>query len=228
MHLPVADVILVGCGGTGAFVAQCLAKSCRFPVVLMDKDVYEKKNLDRQLHDDTSIGKYKCYELFRLFHANAQSAWSTIRMYLDNSFSPEGPCLFICAADNHPARVMCLQKADECSGYAIIAGNETIDADAAFYHSDWNGGNLDPRIYMPGLLSDHSGDPLMPCTGDALKKTPQLAIANMMSASLSMWLFHFYTVTAKTLSCQDLFPVRVCTSSTRMKVTTIGEMNEYR
>jgi len=218
------NIILVGCGGTGGFIAQCLAKSTKRPVVLVDGDTFEKKNLDRQLHDTSVIGKNKAEVRHAVFAETASCKMSFVPKYLDVNFKPEKYPLFMCAVDNHPARKLCLGLADEYKGCAIITGNETIDAEAYFYEYKWKDSPHDPRVYYPDINTNHSGDPLMPCTGDALLTNPQLAIANMMSASLAMWLFHFWFMTRPDKANSDLFPVRAIATGSKIRTITMGDM----
>ncbi|MEM4396367.1 MAG: ThiF family adenylyltransferase [Candidatus Woesearchaeota archaeon] len=51
-------VTIIGCGGTGSWLAELLAKT-GINLVLMDPDIVEESNLERQNFDKSDIGKLK-------------------------------------------------------------------------------------------------------------------------------------------------------------------------
>jgi len=184
---------IVGCGGIGCWLALCLAKS--FPpdhIHLIDGDIVEERNLDRQLFSDSDIGSNKAKVLAGIINANFVSD------YIDASFSPDSGSLVFGCVDNHPARREILAASDRRGCDVIIAANEIIEAEAYFYMPNWSGTGVDPRIYYPAINTDRAGDPRMPCTGQGQVAHPQLAAANMAAASYAMILCHYH--------CRDEIP----------------------
>ena len=73
----VSEVILVGCGGTGAQLARAIARISRMMqdagktvphLRFIDPDVIEQKNIGRQLFTDAVIGQNKAVALARRFN----------------------------------------------------------------------------------------------------------------------------------------------------------------
>ena len=178
------NVAVIGCGGTGGWVANLLAKMLQpeDALVLIDKDRFEKKNMDRQLN--CRVGEYKAVALEKAIKARcivtAIPEWFTPTMELGAVHK------LFCCVDNHRARVAVLSRVDEGPRItAYIAGNEYTSFDACVYRSFMEGHELmDPRIRFPEIMTDKTGDPLSPsCTGEVLEGSPQLALANMQAAT---------------------------------------------
>jgi molybdopterin/thiamine biosynthesis adenylyltransferase len=184
--------IIIGTGGVGSWLAPAL---CRIldpdRVTLIDGDKLEKKNLDRQLFNEEHIGQNKAEALARLYGCEGIPKWFSMGQFEIN----EGDWLMVCV-DNHPARLAALQECDSNGCRAIFGANETYSAEACFYIRGWRGTGLDPRVYYPEILTDHSGDPratAIGCTGEAQQTNRQLASANFMAAALMLQLFTVWT-----------------------------------
>jgi len=212
------NIHVVGAGGTGAFLIQLLAKT-GLTFTIWDGDTYEEKNLDRQLVDPSEIGGHKA-EVWGLRYGMAYEC-----AYYSSQEVGRAP-MFFCCADNHPARLNCLKMADQQRGWAIICGNELTDAEAYYYQWEMKETECDPRSYYPELRSDTHGDPLSPCTGDVLSETPQLAISNSLAAGYAMWLHWFHAMQAPSVYDHKLHPLRVSGNYSRIRTTTIGDMQE--
>lgn len=207
--------LIVGCGGTGAWIAQCLAKMLQTgdTLILRDGDKVEKGNLDRQLFRRSDIGKNKAECLMGHAGHGCDATITIDKEYLDSMDLPkwgsdQAPDYIWCAADNNTARLSCLELADRHPNMmAIICGNETIDAEAYVYHAGWKNSSRDPRQFYPDLMNHDAHDPLRPaCTGMAQAANPQLAIANMVAASYAMWLYWFWENTARPLVDKGVSP----------------------
>lgn len=198
--------VIVGCGGSGGWIATLLMKSPeRAPVVLVDGDAIERRNLERQLFSRRDIGRNKAQalgasmkmqgmdvECFPEFFREGCDAWNsllardrTIRIY--------------CCPDNHPARMACLKLADERwlegrKTVVALSGNEEFTADAAIYLPQWKGTRQDYRIRYPETVPATAGDPLHPpCTGEAVAVQPQRALANAIAAMNTAWLMALWS-----------------------------------
>ena len=82
-----AHVAVFGCGGVGSYVIEALARSGVGSLTLMDKDVVDITNINRQLIADTStVGKPKVeVEKKRLLKINPNLKITTYQMFYDAS-----------------------------------------------------------------------------------------------------------------------------------------------
>jgi len=189
------DHIIVGCGGIGGWVAQCLSLTAAREdnIVLVDRDKVEIKNLNRQVFDKRDIGKNKAQALARRLQPMCRCPIHGVQEWLQHIdpelLTPKGhEVLLYCGVDNHPARLACLDLVDTKHCKLIIGANGYLESEAYYYTDMWNGTPLDPR-QRTDMMSDKTDDPLSPpCTGEIQESQPQLAIANMNAASLMMWM----------------------------------------
>ena len=135
--------VILGCGGSGGWVATLLLKSPeRAPVVLIDGDTIERRNLERQLFSMRDLGHNKAQALgarMRMQGMDVESFPEYLREGCDawDSLLVRDETLRIyCCPDNHPARMACLRLADERwvegrKTVVAISGNEEYTADAS-------------------------------------------------------------------------------------------------
>jgi len=206
------NIYVIGCGGIGGWLAQCLGKMLdeHHSLELIDKDRFEKKNMDRQL--GCRIGMNKARALRDVASRGARcdvfatTDWYLGEPHLEEILFPklhEHSVLF-CAADNHRARSATLRWADRAGCAAYICANEYTDAEAYAYFPEWRDSRLDPRVFYPDILTDTTDDPLSPpCTGEILESSPQLALANMSAANYGLWLWYFWTNVAPKITDPD-------------------------
>ena len=86
-----AHVAVFGCGGVGSYVIEALARSGVGNLTLIDKDVVDITNINRQLIADTStVGKPKVeVEKERLLKINPNLNIITYQMFYDASHADE-------------------------------------------------------------------------------------------------------------------------------------------
>lgn len=198
--------VIIGCGGSGGWIATLLMKSPeRAPVVLVDGDSIERRNLERQLFSMRDIGHNKAQALgnrmrvqgmdvesFPEFFREGCASWQSL-LALDQ-FSR-----IYCCPDNHPARMACLKLADERwmegrKTVVAVSGNEEFTADASVYLPAWKGSKDDYRVRYPETVTATAGDPLHPpCTGEAVAVQPQRALANAIAAMSTAWLMALWS-----------------------------------
>ena len=142
----------------------------------------------------------------------------------------EQDCIIV-AADNHPARALALEMADDKGCACIIAANNYETYEAYIYLPRWKGDKaLDPREYYPELLTDTEDDPLTPpCTGEEqLASTPQLALFNQLAAAQAIWLLRVWYDTGLEFIDDDelmgTLPVKVSGTANRQSVATMEDM----
>ena len=183
------NVYIIGAGGVGSWLTPSLCLLIGPEnITVMDGDTLEEKNLNRQLFTEADIGFNKAITLADRYHCFGLSYWFSSSTLMDFS---QNTVLMVCA-DNNPARLAALRVADIIGCQVIIAANETHSAEAYYYRRAWEGGPLDPRVYYPTIVTDHTNNPLAAnsgCTGEAQKANPQLVSANFMAAALAQQLF---------------------------------------
>lgn len=179
------NILIIGAGGVASYLFPVLVKSFKLESIdLMDKDVLEERNLDRQAFDKRTIGMCKAEALL------ASNKWlkhyDVECHFIDTWFTASTDIskydLVICCADNHVARKGALAACDQYNKICVIAGNEYFDCEAYIYYPDHDQDlSSDPRIKFPEILTDESGNPVR-CQGEEQEAHPQLAIANMGAA----------------------------------------------
>lgn len=214
---PYQNIIVVGCGGVGSWLAHLLVrllpKLNQVPVLhLMDGDLLEEKNLDRQVFNAADIGKAKAQALTDHLKVLAKDLVikAHVQFFHGRMELPPATLIF-CCVDNHPGRAYVLEACDLYRAHAILAANEITGAEAYLYRHDWLRTPKDPRSYYPEILSDESNDPThqASCVELAQDSTPQLALANYMAAGQAAYLFWFLMTEAHQLTGEDeaLWPV---------------------
>lgn len=91
-------VMICGCGGVGSFVSEALARSGIGHIILVDFDIVDASNLNRQLMSDkTNIGKKKTEVLKKRLEAVSDAEIETIDSFIDEEFElPELDYLIDC------------------------------------------------------------------------------------------------------------------------------------
>jgi len=192
--------IIIGAGGVASYLLFPLNKTFDIKQgILMDKDIFEDKNLDRQMFPKTSIGKAKAEVLAKankikllpvvqyLDEASASSLKSTCHR-LD---PVEDNVVVICLVDNHPARRAAIHLAEQLECPLIIGANEYETSQVIYWSPHWPD-HFKPSVRYPDMATSDEGSPIN-CTGEATESTPQLAMANMVTAALvlnMLWKWH--------------------------------------
>jgi hypothetical protein len=189
--------LIIGAGGTASWLVPLLKRTLplKSEITVIDGDILEVRNLDRQLFDSSYVGWNKAEALAETYSIKWESYYLERDSWiLTGGYSTPYSCLW-CCADNHIARKLCLDLVDAGqAALAIIGGNEYNDSEAYPYLSAWKGTTGDPRIYYPELLTDASNDPTNPsCQGVAQAENRQLALANYLSAGFMVHLYWFIT-----------------------------------
>lgn len=219
---------IIGCGGVGSWLLPALCRMVPLDsIFLIDGDKLERKNLDRQLFDERSIGDYKSKALLDKYLEGCGASlerYYTFGMVVHD----RNDLLFVCA-DNHPARMSALSACDRYGCRAIVAANETHSAEAYYYEPKWKGTPLDPRVYYPEMVDDRSGDPraaVAGCTGEAQLANPQLATANFMAAALALNLYVLWFREARKLEASTIesLPFKLNSNLTRLESHKIKDI----
>ena len=178
---------IIGAGGGGTWLIPALKKL--FPadtIAVVDGDVFEPSNMDRQLFGPEMLGMNKASAMGIMHQIQ-----SLPRYYQLGTVDHVSTDLIWGCVDNHRARLSILQACDFYHCKSIIAGNEKTSASAMYYEPSFRGTIRDPRVRYPEIITDHTGDPLaraMGCVGEIRAGTTQLVSANHLAVSLAMHL----------------------------------------
>jgi len=188
--------IIIGAGGVASYLLPVLLKTFRpAALTLIDKDILEERNLDRQMFDAEYVGKNKAWSLWQTTTMNDEMGDDSVNIledwFTDSTVLLEDVDAIICCADNHEARYAAIKRANDLGIYAYIGGNEYLDSQAYVYHRDWVGTKRDPLVRYPNIATSLEGSPIN-CTGEAQVASPQLAIANFSCAAKLLHLLWIY------------------------------------
>lgn len=191
---PPLNALIVGAGGVASYMLPALNNSFELSGILMDADILEEHNLDRQIFSKSHIGKHKAVALrqhHKLTGLLPLPEYIDCGFVLRNADGLKDIEIVICLVDNHPARRACIETAAALDIPILMAGNEYETSQAIYYHPDMSP-SLMPQHRYPEIMTSEEGSPIR-CTGDALESTPQLAVANQVAAGLAnflLWLWH--------------------------------------
>lgn len=225
-------IFIIGAGGVGSWLTPSLALLTQktehhegHQIILVDGDILEDKNLNRQLFTIHDLGENKASCLGRKYGINASNQW-----FANGVFEHEDTDWLIVCVDNNAARMEALSVADASGAQVIIAANETHSAEAYYYRRDWRKGPLDPRVYYPELAVDDGQDPMhrnAGCTGKAQEAKPQLVSANFMAAALAQHLFVLWAMEVPKMPEQEtvmpFLPHRLNSNLSRLEMVRVGE-----
>lgn len=230
---PKLKALIIGAGGVTSYMLPALKNSFDLQLTLIDGDVLEKRNLDRQLFRNNHVGINKAEALMRTYNFRKNEG-HIIRSYFDKEMmDTEYKFLFydadvlICCADNHPARRDLLEVAILIKKPILICANEYSTSQAYFFDprllSQYP--MMNPLLRYPELLTSNEGSPIR-CQGEALESTPQLAIANQTSASLGNLLLWMWFSGADTV--EGYMPVEYQTTFSRIETITLDDLANIR
>ena len=231
---PKLNVLIVGAGGVTSYMLPALLNSFDSFVTLIDADKLEKRNLDRQLFRNNHVGMYKGEALMRTYNIRRDSG-QFIRHYFDEQMLDteykywfQNADVLVCCADNHPARRHLLNVGKQLNKPVLICANEYSTSQAMMYvpHLESQYPNISPFKRYPEIETSDEGSPIR-CQGDALEATPQLAIANQVSASLGnlmLHMWHPYLIDDQERG--DWYPVEYQTTFSKIQTLTLGDLAE--
>ena len=200
-------VLVVGCGGTGGYVAEglCRLLSLRVNIVLMDMDVVETTNLLRQNFYPADLGKFKAQvlaeRLSQQFNRRVGYSLHYAKSEVGIYAHPDPLSRFyltIGCVDNHLAR-QAIQKMQEKhhglgwwvdSGNAenwgqVLIGNRSSDFNHSFNPDLQECFYLPmPTIQRPELLLPPAAEAIDPDCAEAVQVGDQSPTINQAMASL--------------------------------------------
>lgn len=119
-------ICIVGCGGLGGYIAEEMARAGIGMITLIDGDVFDESNLNRQIVcNEKNIGKKKASETKkRIEQINSEIQITAIDEAADEKNCKEvfRDCQVVFdAVDNIPARILIEKKAEE-AGVPLVHG----------------------------------------------------------------------------------------------------------
>lgn len=196
-------IYILGAGGVGSFLTPAICMLVgKENVTIVDGDLLEPKNLNRQLFSENDVGKSKAEALAEKYGCQGISSF-----YSHGAFSVDDNDWFLVGVDNNPGRNAVLQSCDAFGCKAVFGANEVTSAEAYYYEPNWLGSPLDPRVYYPEIVTDTTQDPrsaAIGCTGEAQAANRQLVTANLVSAALMGHLFMVWNIEAPKLKREAL------------------------
>lgn len=226
---------LIGAGGTASYLLPVLVRTLKIDgpideLIIIDRDVIEEKNVDRQLYTYEDIGKGKAEVLAETLREYTQVPITAVTDWFTRHTDILPESFIISCTDNHPARLAALEACDREGCQIVICGNETFSADAYYYSPEYAGLLLDPRVRYPEILTDEQDDPTRPPCNDekTLEENPQLAAANSMSANLGMqlvqlWLFEIHTLDLA--QTEQFLPIEYSSHKSGINVLKHADLN---
>lgn len=223
-----SEIVIIGAGGVGSWLVPAMCKLVDSQrVTVIDGDVLEEKNLDRQLFRPDQVGQNKAHALAEVYPCNSDSQYYSAG-YLSHNRSD----FLFCCADNNAARLAVLEACDQFRCQCIIAANELHSAEAYHYRPSWRDSHVDPRIYYPELLNDDGADPIhrrIGCTGEAQEERPQLVSANFAAASLAqalyvLWGMEVPKMGASTKEAIPFLPYRYRQNLASLEFDRVGDL----
>lgn len=178
--------LFIGAGGITSHMLPVFQSTLPCNITIMDGDILEERNLDRQRFDPQFVGWNKAKALAEQSRSKENTKIEVIEYFLDENPLPTDFDLYIACVDNGTARRNAFREADSNNIPLIIASNEYIDAEAVIYFPDWQGTIFDPRERYPEIIQETNNyDPTQSCTGQIQRAEPQLALANAIAGVLA-------------------------------------------
>ncbi len=134
--------------------------------------------------------------------------------------------IFIASVDNHPARRALLYASKRYNKPCLVMANEYSTSQAMIY-LPWIENEypmINPMLRYPEIQSSNIGNPIS-CQGEALESTPQLAIANQVSASLGnliLWRWAPYLFQEK--EREGWLPVEYQSTLSKLETITLADL----
>ncbi len=197
-------VLVVGCGGTGGFVAEGLCRILPpdWRIVLQDHDRVEERNLLRQNFYESDLGKFKAQALAERLSTNYNRAigYKVLPFGLNSAGMYSVPSIYIGCVDNADARRRICQEPmglaywidagnSHHSGQVLIGNCNEYGMKGSFLPSSGIARMLPlPSVQLPSIL-DPVAAPEPDCA-TAVQREEQSPVINQMMATLVLQAVH--------------------------------------
>jgi molybdopterin/thiamine biosynthesis adenylyltransferase len=178
-----SSVLCIGAGGIISQIAPTLVRKGIGTIILLDDDIVETSNLNRQRFYQRDIGKNKAVALARNLQPECIAATEVVGhpFRFEEAIARQidlGCDVAICGVDNNPARVAAAQYF-RAKGIPIIFTAVSLDADHGYVFVQDKAG---PCIGC--LFPDMGNDDRYPCPG-----TPAIADILQVVGALAVYAF---------------------------------------
>jgi molybdopterin/thiamine biosynthesis adenylyltransferase len=214
------NVYCIGGGGVGSWLtpAMCLLLGDPSKVIVVDGDMLEKKNLNRQLFTEKDIGVYKSVAL-----AEKYNCQSVNRYFASGMLEIDRGDWIMCAVDNNLGRKEVLATCDSTGCRAVFGGNETLSSEAYYYQASWKRSELDPRTYYPEINTNKSNDPraaAIGCVEEIQGGNTQRVSANIAACSHMLHLYSVWAIESAKLNreAKEFLPHRIIQNMSSIKM----------
>lgn len=182
---------IIGAGGVASYLLPVLLKAFKpEQLTLIDKDILEERNLDRQMFTPKQVGMAKAEALLTTVMTHNGPTLNFITdWFTASTVIPDSVDAIICVADNHEARRNAIQAAYDKGIRCYLGGNEYFDSEAYVTWADHAGTPADPRVRYKAIATSTEGSPTS-CQGEEQVIHPQLAVANFMCAAKILHLLY--------------------------------------
>lgn len=187
-------VVVIGLGGIGSQLLPSLlhylhSQKWDGPVALMDGDIYEEKNLNRQLVPESGLGMNKAEALAIQFGQRLPTLnMEALPFYLDPTnvglVVQEGDFV-ICGVDNHYTRRLIDEQVGNLKNVTYVSGgNDLTDGNAQVVRRR-AGKSLDPSLVEvhPEIGKALEPPDFTPGCDQMVNAAPQIIVTNLMVAS---------------------------------------------
>jgi molybdopterin/thiamine biosynthesis adenylyltransferase len=172
-------ITVIGAGGVGSRIIPNAHRM--FNIEVMDGDVFETKNLDRQVVTRKYIGTNKAEAMLDMY----EGVTGFIPNFLIDPDQLAHAEFVIAAPDNHMCRMLALEAADKYGFPLVLAGNEEYTANAMYYQNKYSGSSIDPRVRYPDIVDGAGREAGEACATRIVDK-PQTGLANSMAADFAL------------------------------------------
>lgn len=204
MRLYISELVVVGAGGTGTFFLKEVSRFIaslgnQAPIgsmMIIDGDIVERKNMDRQCFQEEDIGLYKAAVMADLLNTAFSLSWQSKAVYLESKEQIDVcgkkktgdyislPVIIGCV-DNHPCRTVMEDYFNSCKNCIYLdSANEYMSGEVVFAIK-LKGKVFSPlrSVYFPEVKKKQKARSEMSCT-ELNMVSPQHIAANMLAGNI--------------------------------------------
>jgi hypothetical protein len=226
------NIAIIGAGGVASYMLPALCRTFDISGHIIDADVLEKHNLNRQIFNERDVGRGKAEALVRFTNTPLEP----VRQWLKESSLEENPEWFqdvdfiVAVVDNHEARRNALAAAARFGCGLFIGANEYETSQVIYWHPRM-GDTWSPLTRYPTMATSMEGSPMDCTSDDAIESAPQLAIANQVTAALvnyMIWQWYgpdgFFSMSDNGRDFEPHWPIEHQTTLGAMETIKMGDL----
>jgi molybdopterin/thiamine biosynthesis adenylyltransferase len=211
----VGKVVCIGAGGLAAYIAPALCRKGIGKITLIDDDVVEPSNLNRQRFYETDLYQYKAVALVRNLQRECIFETELIghAMRLEEAIARgiDLDCdVAICGVDNNPARVLASRRFRQL-GAPVIFTAVSADGDHGYVFVQETSGPCFGCLFPDAVNSDTYPCPGTPAILDILQAVGALtvyAVDSLLMSRLRCWNYRKLSLSDQALDGAALITAR--------------------